>query len=109
MLTINPHTGRAYSKTQARVIAALQDGQVLHHEFGRNGSRWWLSSGATVNVNAARVITANPNIIGSGSWFGVPAQSWHWISPTTAYAMAKLDGILRSLCDAQSGHRDVKR
>jgi hypothetical protein len=77
-LNINPRTGRAYSKTQLRVIAALQNGQVLYHEFRRNGPRWWLSDGATVNAKVARIVIANPNIFGTGALFDVPAQSWCW-------------------------------
>jgi hypothetical protein len=77
---INPHTGRTYSKTQLRAIAAMRNGEILYHEFGRNGLRWWLSGGATVNVNVARIITANPNVVGAGAMFGVQAQSWCWVS-----------------------------
>jgi hypothetical protein len=75
---------RAYSPAQLRVVIALQNGQVLHHECSSTRSRWWLSGGSQVDGRTARVVTADPVIVGVDALFtDVPAQTWRWHETST--------------------------
>jgi hypothetical protein len=68
---------RAYSPSQLHVVIALQNGQVLHHECSPTGSRWWLSDESQVDGRTARVVTADPAIVGVDALFAdVPAQTY---------------------------------
>jgi hypothetical protein len=65
------------------VAAAMRAGAVLHFTY-RPTAQWVLSTGAAVTDAVARVLIANPNIIGVGDalFDGTPSQTYRWAEPT---------------------------
>jgi hypothetical protein len=57
------------------VLAAMKAGQCLHCEFGPRGSNWKLSNGRYVADAVARVIIANPSVVGDALWAGTTSQT----------------------------------
>ena len=50
----------------AAVLAAMRDGRSLHRMYTRHGPAWALSNGTPVNDNVARLVIANPDVVGVG-------------------------------------------
>ena len=61
------------------VAACMRAGDALHLA-DRPSPHWALSTGATVTDAAARVLIANPNVVGVGDvlFDGMPSQTYRW-------------------------------
>jgi hypothetical protein len=63
-----------------RAAAAMRAGAALHLAYRSGGAQWTLSTGEAVSDAVARVLIANPNIVGVGDalFAGELSQTWRW-------------------------------
>ena len=71
--------GRALDSARAGE-ALLSGGAALHLSYRSGGAQWTLSTGEAVSDAVARVLIANPNIVGVGDalFAGELSQTWRW-------------------------------
>jgi hypothetical protein len=58
----------------------MRSGAALHLTHRPGGGQWTLSTGETISDAVARVLLANPNIVGVGDalFAGELGQTWRW-------------------------------
>jgi hypothetical protein len=63
------------------VVAAMRRGATLHMRYEWYGAVWWLSSGARVDEEVARIVTQDANVadVGDALFHDAVAQTWRWI------------------------------
>jgi len=63
-----------------RAAAIMRSGAALHLTHRPGGAQWTLSTGEAVSDAVARVLIANPNIVGVGDalFAGELSQTWRW-------------------------------
>jgi hypothetical protein len=63
-----------------RVMAAMRKGQALHCSFERGGPVWWLSDGARVSPEVAKLVVDHVQTIsvGDGLFRGGTAQTYRF-------------------------------
>jgi len=71
--------GRALDSARAGE-ALLSGGAALHLSYRSGGAQWTLSTGEAVSDAVARVLIANPNIVGVADalFAGELSQTWRW-------------------------------
>ena len=60
--------------------AVMRGGAALHLTYRSGGAHWTLSTGEAVSDAVARLLIANPNIVGVGDalFAGELSQTWRW-------------------------------
>jgi hypothetical protein len=63
-----------------RATAAMRAGAALHLAYRSGGAQWTLSTGEAVSDAVARLLIANPNIVGVGDalFAGELSQTWRY-------------------------------
>jgi hypothetical protein len=60
--------------------AVMRSGAALHLAHRPGGAQWTLSTGEAVSDAVARMLIANPNVVGVGDalFAGELSQTWRW-------------------------------
>jgi hypothetical protein len=59
----------------------MQCGQSLNLSFERGMRRWLLSDGSSVTDAVAKIVTADPRVVGVGDalFKNMPGQTWRYV------------------------------
>ena len=62
----------------AAVVNLMRFGQILQMEYCETGPRWRLSGGSKVKNDVARLVIANPKVVGDGDtlFSNTASQTW---------------------------------